>query len=285
MSKPDSLFTHHREPDSAWQADLDRIAEPGGRVNWLRIHWFPGKPYEPIQRWAIWEMIPQLEALVHDPDVCNTLLAQYDGPNPAEFGEWVPDTTVPGGKRWLSYSLISYVQWKLYQDTKREGRPCASNLTWIIQGDKGGHLYKLGPTEIAALSELQAYGWGSEDGPGADTPLPGDLPYADYDHRVASKLAERDKLRRWRQTMSWDERGMTKTEAGLIVRRERRDVEMEYNMKLLKWVEDQIETAVSDLSRVNLPQPSDFSHIEPEYVDEEEAERAFVEETSTTVEV
>jgi len=225
----------------------------------------PGEPYEPVGRWVIYEIITQLRTVPPD------FLADIRGPNPRTIGYWARDKG-ESFDRWHSDSLVSHVQWKLFQETG--GFP---NLTWIIQGDKGGHLYKLGPTEIGALKEI-----GCED---ADTPLPGDLPYADYDQRVSGKLAARDRLRKWRRSMGWDERGMTKTEAGLLVRRERREVEMEYNMKTLEWLNGQIDDAMSDLSRANLPQVSDFSHVEPVRVDEDDAMRAFVEDTSTTVEV
>jgi len=263
---PDEIFVYDRTPDPAWQADLDRIAPTGGRANWLKIAWMPGETYEPVQRWVIYEVITQLHTVPPD------FLADIRGPDPRTIGFWGRDKG-ESFDRWHSDSLVSHAQWKLFNETG--GYP---NLTWIIQGDRGGHLYKLGPTEISALEEA-----GGDLG--TDTPLPGDLPYADYDKRVASKLAERDRLRRWRRGMSWDERGMTKTEAGLLVRRERREVEMEYNMRTLEWLNGQIDDAMSDLSRGNAPNVSDFSHVEPVRVDEDEAMRAFVEDTSTTVEV
>ncbi|MHC4676313.1 MAG: hypothetical protein ACYTBZ_27795 [Planctomycetota bacterium] len=264
MAKADEIFVHEREPNPEWQADLDRIAPTGGRANWLKIVWYPGEPYEPIGRWVIYEMIVDLSTVPSD------FLIDINGPDPKTVGYWQRDGMLrTGTKRWHSDSLVSHIQWKLFKETH-----CYPNLTWIIQGDKGGHLYKFGPTEIECLKKMG----GDEH---SDTPLPGDLPYADYDRRVSSKLAERDKLRKWRRGMGFDERGMTKTAAGLHVYGERNDMEQEYNMRLLKWIEDQMEEAISDIPRSLLPSASDFPDPVGPVVDEDELDRKFVEETST----
>ena len=271
------MFVHEREPDPNWQADLDRIAPRLDRVNWLKIHWFAGMPYEPVQRWAIWEMIPTLEY------VDQAILEDLRGPSPRENGYWKEDPEIPKEMawktstsgiplRWHSNSLLSFDQWNLFRETN-----CFSQLVWIVQGDRGGHLYRLGQAEMGALANS-----GIEN---ADTPIPGDLPYADYSPLVSSKLAARDKLRRWDMGAGWDERsGMGQTEAGLWVRRDRKAQEEEYNKKMLTWLEDQIETAFSDLSRVNLPQVSDYSGP-GEVVDEDKIDEDFVTDTATTIEV
>jgi hypothetical protein len=272
-----NVFTWEREPDPLWQKDLERIAPRHEKVSWLRIHWFAGLPYEPIQRWAIWEMMPQLHYVDED------ILEDLRGPSPRENGYWQVDREIPpelawkkapngDPLRWFSHSMVSLDQWTLFQQTN-----CLPVLCWIVQGSNGGHLYRLGQAEIGVLTE-----YGLE---GADTPLPGDLPYADYDDRVSAKLAERDKLRQWgQQGVQFDERGRTKTEAGLWVRRERIAQEQSYNKLMMKHLEDQIETAFSDLSRVNLNK-IEKTVEEPIRVDEDAIDEEFVTDTATTLEV
>ena len=271
------MFYYEREPDPAWQADLERIAPKSDKANWLEIVWYPGEPYEPVQRWVLYEVMPLLDR------VPEGFLEDIKGPDPKVDGYWKKDDdidpvlatkkTLDGTPmRWHSNSVHSHIAWKLFRKLGEKAYPL---LTWIIQGSKGGHLWQLGQTELGILE-----GHGIQ---GADTPCPGELPYADYDPRVSAKLAERDKLRRWRQSTAWDDRGMKKTAAGLWVRGDRKAAEEDYNRRVMKWLEDQIETAWSDLSRVNLPQPSEFK--DPNYVveDEDEIDREFIEDTATTV--
>lgn len=277
MVKPDELFLYEREPDPKWQADLNRIAPPGDRVNWLKIHWFPGEPYEPIQRWAVWEIVVNPLQHVKTPDEAQfvkDVLADLNGPDPKTDGRWFYDEDL-GQDRWFSNSNVSQVQQKIYHEIG--GGQKIPHLTWIIQGSNGGHLWKLGPADRAVLAEFRA------DADQVDTPLPGDLPYADYDERVSSRLAERDRLRRWKQGLGWDDRGYTKTAAGLYVRQDRHEAEKQYRLGLMKWLDAQIEDAFQDVSRSSLPGPSDFQGSKPKRVDLDELEREFVEDTGTLV--
>jgi hypothetical protein len=119
----------------------------------------------------------------------------------------------------------------------------------------------------------------------ADVPDPGDLPYAEYDERVRRKLLQGDKLRQWTNQMGWDERSKDKTVAGLYVLGERHSRQQELNKQMLKWLEDQVETAFADLSRVNLPQVSEMSpKVAKKFlpkVDLEAIDEQFVTETAT----
>ena len=175
--------------------------------------------------------------------------------------------------RWDSWSTVDFDQWTLFQETQ-----CFAVPTWIIQGDKGGHRWRLSTAEIGVLKES-----GIES---PELPLPGDLPYADYDRRTFTQLAEFDKLRKWNLTTSWDDRGINKTVAGLYVRGERIAAEQEYNKALMKHLEGQIENTVDNMSRVNLPGmselPEDESH---RHIDTEADDQAFVEETATSLEI
>ena len=267
-------YRHTREVDPAWQENIERLAPRSARNNWLKIHWFAGWDYEPIQRWRIFEMFPLLGS------VPTEILEDLRGlsPRDPENGKWV----TPGfqvlqeeqdTKRWLSWSSVDFDQWTLYQQTGCFAVPC-----WIIQGDNGGHRWRLSTSEIGVLADSGITA--------PQLPLPGTLPYSDYDQRTFDQLAEFDKLRKWNLTSSWDERGMTKTIAGLWVRGERVEAEKEYNRRLLKHLEAQIETAVCDITRVNLPGFSDLPHGDGQYNrDEDMEDEAFVNETATTITV
>src|SRR3990172_7634092 len=102
----DAIFVRHREPDPEWVAALAQIAPPNPRIPWLMMHWEPGETWEPVQRWMIREMDPDLEhtnALV---------LTMYQGPSPRKVGHWEGAGST---RRWHSDLPISKRQWDLFQ--------------------------------------------------------------------------------------------------------------------------------------------------------------------------
>jgi hypothetical protein len=259
---PDDVYRRSREPDPLWQADLERLAPRSDRINWLKIHWFAGEPYAPVQRWEIREMIPRLDMI---PD---GFLEALRGPHPRTLGHYQPDDDIPAPGRWISDSIVSTEQWDLFQQTN-----CFSQRCWIIQGDHGGHVWHLSDTEKDFLEQ---------EGIEGDVPNPGDLPYADYDRRVFAKLAEMDKLQTFDDAIGWDERQENKTQAGLYVLRDKHAMEIEFRKRLMKWLDTQIEAAIDDMPRGRLPGPSDIpAYARAETPDDpEQIERDFIENTS-----
>ena len=161
----------YQEP--SWQAELDALFPPGGRLSWLKIVWIAGDEWEPINRWVIYNMVPG--------DRANKLVqADLKGPNPRVRGHYdrvlrkfIPDPNCN----------IDRMQWELYQATHCYGRPY-----WIVQGSGGGHKRTFNRKE-SAISYLNG-------GP-KQPPLIGDLPYATPDQRTWSKLAKLDLARHY----------------------------------------------------------------------------------------
>lgn len=198
MTVPLTLFRHDWEPRPEWQAMLDAIAPPATRVPWLKLVWLPGETYEPIQRWAVYEMLPNLGLLgPKRPGEKReeTILGEFmDHPPPRARGKWVRDDDVLGGWRWQSESLVSRLQYDLFQRYR-----CAPSLLWVVQGEHGGHLAHLPPAHQAVWERETGRAW----------PAPGDLPYAEPDLRTFTALLERDRLRRWEQRVGhWERRYM-----------------------------------------------------------------------------
>ena len=176
------MFEHTRTPDPNWEARLAEIAPPGTRLPWLKLVWMPGETYDPVQRWVIYEIFPDLA-------VVNPGLVQefYKDP-PRARGEWI-------NGRWHSESLVSRVQYDLFYECK--GFP---QLTWIIQGDKGGHQWVLTRAEEAMFRMLTP-------SVTMEWPRPGELPYADFDEQVFQALLGRDKLRKMNDRLEdWEAR-------------------------------------------------------------------------------
>lgn len=263
------MYRHTRPVPPEWQADLDRLNPEGEHMTKLVLHWYAGIEYEPVQRWAIWEVIPkamwseilaqeQIHGVPQEESLTYEMLTELRGPDPRSAGEWVDCKCGaeevchhPGALRWLSESTVSRAQWEIHKETG--GIP---RLTWIIQGDKGGHAWQWGPNEYAWLLSTGITHEQASQLCRA-IPNPGELPYAPYDQRVYDALAKRDKLREWRQNISWQER-TGRTRAGLWVGKDRGAAQVEFNRVMLKFLEDQIESAISDIPRSMLPQWSEL---------------------------
>lgn len=154
--------------DPAWQAELDILSPPNGKLTWLHLYWEPGFPWEHVGRWMIGQVSPPDRV----PDVFRDLL---EGPNPANFGmlvdgEWV--SLLPG---------ISRRQWHFYRDTG-----CLIKPYWVVQGKRGGHKLNMTHSEERII-ELK--------GGVPKPPAPGDLPYAAPDRRTFNMLAKLDMVR------------------------------------------------------------------------------------------
>lgn len=175
-SEPPSLFRYDppvsRETMRLWQADLDTLAPAADRRARLILRWEPGDVWQPVQRLLIW--------MCQDPRWVNTepwIVAELRKNSPRSNGHYCgighclcalkKNRWVGGVAKWVDREA-----WRLYRDTGLYG-----TRWWTIQGHGGGHRFLWEPDELASkLSQTNG-------GP-ADTPSPGDLPYAPFDHRV-----------------------------------------------------------------------------------------------------
>lgn len=265
------MFHYTRPVPPEWQADLESVVPKSDRVTWLQLVWQPGLPYEPVQRWELYEMTPNLASV--PPYIMDAL----KGPSPRSEGEWVPDPKIPehlGGKRWLSASLVSLVQWELYRATG-----CYGQRFWILQGFRGGHKWKLSDAE---RNYLASFGVPGRDGKAPDTPRPGDLPYAEWNALSKAQILRFDRLRKWHLAKSWEDRSVDRTAAGLYVQKDRRAEEQRFAQTMLKWLDQQVEDAVSEIPRSLMPGNSDLPDGDHYYNKDEDAlERELVESTAS----
>ena len=265
------MFQYTRDVPPEWQTDLESVVPKSDRVTWLKIVWQAGMPYEPVQRWELYEMTPNLDTVPLE------VLQALKGPNPRSEGVWVPDPRIPeslGGKRWLSDSLVSLVQWELFRETG-----CYGQRFWIIQGSRGGHKWRLSDAEKNFLASFSA---GGREARAPDTPLPGSRPYAEWNELSKQQIMRLDKLRKWDLGKPWEQRFTGKTDAGLYVKRDRYVEEQKFAKTMLKWLDTQIEEAVDDIPRSMLPSYSDLPEGDHYYNKDEDAlERELVESTAS----
>lgn len=233
------MFERTREVPAGWQEALEQIVPKTDRAPWLKIAWMAGKSYEPVQRWVIYEMQP--EATLTDPQRGGLIYHGLQGPRPDTFGHWTDDSAVDGGKRWVSHSTVSQLQWDLYHEYR-----CLPTLFWIIQGSGGGHRWVLSEIEQRFVRAMR----GDNGGPDLMLPRPGELEYAPYDKRVEAHILKYDRLRSWEHAMMapWENR-LTQTQGGLYINREDAALEENYAQTMQAFLKDQIESAISDLTR------------------------------------
>lgn len=172
---PVDQFIHTREPDPSWQSRLWAIAPPTEHKAKFVIWWEPGDAWEPVQRWIIYQVLPY--STIRDKKeielVPEKVRDQLQGPHPRSGGEYSPVA-----QRWIKgpAPLITKTAWEIHRVHRGWAKPY-----WVIQGDQGGHRYRLHSWE-SYLSKLV--------GGKTDTPAPGDLPYAEPDERTFRALAE-----------------------------------------------------------------------------------------------
>jgi len=181
-------FVYDRPVPDRWAEDLAQLAPKSDQHPWLLLAWLSGEPWEPVQRWCVYEMIPLRvwQGLIQshrrtgkkdDEIIEAVILEELQGPHPRERGYF--DTVL---KRFVSEALVTRQEWELYHTHK-----AIPKLYWVIQGEHGGHKRVFSPLEQKYLS-LQ--------GLPEEPPAPGDLPYAEFDQRVLWQFAQRDRLQK-----------------------------------------------------------------------------------------
>lgn len=230
------MFHHRREVPTEWQKSLESVVPKRDNLSWLQLVWQSGlsatdtnTDEHVVQRWEIYECFsPSFVS----PD----LIRELNGPDPRTLGQFIHDRNHPEADRriWESYSNISRAQWDIYQATGQ-----GSQRFWIIQGTHGGHVWTLSRVEKNFLKAM---------GLVYDTPLPGDLPYAEFTDATLKKVIEIDRLRKWRHNLDWTDRSHV-TQAGLWLKRDRDAEEDEWGERMLKHLTNEISDVVSDMPR------------------------------------
>ncbi|MHB1310635.1 MAG: hypothetical protein ACYC3L_01370 [Gemmatimonadaceae bacterium] len=166
-------FVWTRRPKLDWVHRLHAMRPMTDHTTGLAIAWEPGDPWEPVQRWFIYEVFPKHA-------IPPQIREQLDGPNPRSTGHACFGTNALGRwcqcpnpkMRWVGGPApgITRQAWTLYRKHGGWARPL-----WVIQGKDGGHKYRFTQWE----SRLSKMAGGPEQ-----PPIAGDLPYAEPDERT-----------------------------------------------------------------------------------------------------
>jgi hypothetical protein len=192
-----SVFEYDRSAPTEWTDRMREFSPVSEDRGWLELVWIAGDPWQPVQRWELWEM-------VHPSVVSHEELAELRGAHPRLEGH--PCTSVPMSswaikpdahyrpclcrhktEAWKGgMSLVSLDEWKLFRRMKEtHGIEYVGRPFWIIQGTRGGN--KVGFThEEGLLLEAEGYP--------AIAPASGSLPYAPFDERVVRQITRFNRL-------------------------------------------------------------------------------------------
>lgn len=186
------LFVWEKPVHAAWQKALDDLHPRSELISWLVLGWCAGTPIDPVQRWVIYEATP---AKMVSPFFLEDLADLLNTPRNELDSE--------------QRRIVDY--WKAEQALLQP--------FWVIQGKLGGHKYRFSKDERKYLRL---------EGKPSDPPLPGDLPYADFDERTLTQVLAWNLLRK----------GHANLKNGRLL--ERKKAGEEWRKHLLKWLNNQI---------------------------------------------
>lgn len=222
MAKLKRLFK--RVVPESWERELNDISPSQNRFVWLKLIYEEGHPWEPVERYMLYQMTPErLMVAGLMPDI----LEQLKDPDPPSAHGNYYDTVKEEFVRDPN-CLITERAWHLYRETGCWGRPY-----WVIQGERGGHKrwFTRAEQQLLRFAKLPT-----------EPPAPGDLPYAEWDERVKEKLLQLDVLR--------GEHGERRRTAALAkghsaLEEKEKELQLELRQKLLGFLKEQV-TEIGD---------------------------------------
>lgn len=228
---PDALYVEKKEVPREWQEELQRLTPKSEHVSYLWLRWEPGDPWSPVQRWYIWHM-RSIDLLMkpkngRQPSAhYQQVVTELQGPHPRSTGRYDPDYGYWTGG---CVGIIDRATWELYQETGHYG-----TRWWCIQGEHGGHRHRLDAIERRVARIMTGT---------SDTPIPGELPYAEFDGRVIQKIAQLDKLRAWKGFIDFTKRTNAQMDD------EMRQLEQEAQRQIWSWLDGQVDQAVEKIGK------------------------------------
>jgi hypothetical protein len=245
-----------RDVPIEWEEQLAELSSPTDKFTHLKLLWEPGYPWEHVERFMIYQMIPRHG--MNSP-LQLAVLEQLEHPlPPSKMGNYYD--TVLG--RFVSNPdcLITERAYWLYRETGCWGRPY-----WVIQGTQGGHKRWFSPVEQKFLKLA---------GLPSDPPAPGDLPYAPFDERVMAKLTAQDMMKGTHSGLRF-----RKAKLGGVYDARYEDDETRFREELVAWLKTQVdemdgERVTNSLMKLDAPR----SKLDPRVIEEraEQAEENFI---------
>lgn len=246
-----------RDVPADWEAQLAEISEPTNRFTYLKLLWEPGYPWEHVERFMIYQMVP--ERAMTSPFQLGVLEQLQHQLPPSKMGNYYD--TVLGKFVNNPDCLITERAYWLYRETGCWGRPY-----WVIQGEHGGHKRWFTPLERKFLKLA-----GLPDEP----PAPGDLAYAPFDERVKAKLVQQDLMKGAHSGLRYRKAKL----AGVYDARYEED-ERTFREQLIAWLKTQVDAMDGErITKSLMVLDAPRSKVDPGKYEEraEQAEQNFIE--------
>lgn len=151
-AKADSVFRWTWDAPAAWAEAVHRLSYRGDRLSYLTLHWVPGTPREPMQRWVVFELIPFPAA------IGSAWLR-------AQINQVMADPWGQAMHQWAAECILT--------------RQVVPVPFWAVQGPFGGHKYRY-TNEDREFAMWQ--------GLSGEAPAVGDLAYAEWTPLTASLI-------------------------------------------------------------------------------------------------
>lgn len=210
-----------------WEKELAEISSPQDHFVWLKLVYEEGYPWEPVERYMIYQMTPA--RLMTKGTLMEAILEQLQDPDPPSAHGNYYDTVLEEFVR-NPDCYITERAWHMYRETGCWGRPY-----WVIQGEKGGHKrwFTTVEKQLLRLAKLPT-----------EPPAPGDLPYAEWDDRVKKQLQILDMLR----GEHGERRRAAAVAKGHSVQEEHeKEQQLELRKRLLSFLHEQVHQVADDV--------------------------------------
>lgn len=234
-----------------WEKRLAEFSPRTTRFTWLKLIWEQGYPWEPVERYLVYQMVPG-----HAVD--EAVLEQLEDPHPPSAHGNYYDTVKQEFIR-NPDCLITERAWHMFRETGCWGRPY-----WVIQGENGGHKRWFTTVEkkLLRLANLPD-----------EPPAPGDLPYAEFDDRVERHLRMLDLMHNVHNDLR---RKKVLSNEGHHERQEA--LEKEFRVQLTRWLSEQVLEVGPDVHKGLLAMDAPRSKADPKKLEEiyEQAEQDFI---------
>lgn len=246
-----------KEVPKEHEARLAEFSPQTEHFTWLKLIWEAGYPWEIVERYMIYQMVPRRAVI---PEI----LEQLEHPlPPSKMGNYY-DTVLQEFVRNEDCLITERAYW-LFRETGCWGRPY-----WVIQGKKGGHKRWYSPTEKKFLKLA---------GLPHEPPAPGDLPYAEFSDLTLEALKRQDALKGVQGSLKRLKKALGNEQYSKRYEAENQ----EFRRQITAAIYDQVDEIAEDVRKSLMKLDAPRNKFDPKKLEalQERAEQAFIETGST----
>ena len=218
-----------------WRQQLADAYPPDAPNGFPWLVWEPGYDWilegntydEIVERWMLYwcQPIETMNPFGHGQDYNLGILKELKGPPPESLR--IVSTIAGRMVRIIPGTVITQRTWEVFHETGCYGRPI-----WCVQGPNGGT-----PMAYPVLYQARA----KINRLPTTPPMPGTLPYADFDNRVLASIAQYETIRE----RAWDVRKRKRTTGSRNRENEAKCVAM-----VDAWLQERVAAYAADIAPI-----------------------------------